>query len=185
MPPMASVGTGQYLVDGTRRAVVVPSKRPTWLYGAIDPERTLRHMVSPQRKQLEHLRYLNNLLRFLWCQIIFRPFFFMKDIHKNPQDEPGRSHLKSLTSSWKTHHNKSVSITYPLKLANLHTTHNKDPLHGVHSLLSSRQELNTKHQKVSCDLCILSVYLWLQLKLRWSKGSVVWNNVNRGIGYNF
>lgn len=53
MPPMASVGTGQYLIDGTRGAVVVPSKRPTWLYGAINPERTLRHKlfqpVSPQR----------------------------------------------------------------------------------------------------------------------------------------
>lgn len=40
MPPMASVETGQYLVDVTRGAAVVSSKWPTWLYGAINPERT-------------------------------------------------------------------------------------------------------------------------------------------------
>lgn len=36
-------------------------------------------------------------------------------------------------------------------------------------------------RKVSCDLSKLSLYLWLRLKLRWSKGSVVWKNVNGAV----
>lgn len=85
----------------------------------------------------------------------------LQETQKNPRDEPGRSHLKSPTSSWKihevTHHNKSVSFISSLKLVNLHTAHNKDQRGeaenqypwslstGVCALLCSRQELSSKH----------------------------------------
>lgn len=128
---MASVGTGQYLVDGTHGAAVVPSKWPRWLYGAINPERTLWQALpvslttkitartSEAPSQPGAVPLGSNYLSTTASQST------LQEIQKNPRDEPGRSHLKSPTSSWKTHevthHNKSVSFISSLKLVNLHT----------------------------------------------------------------
>lgn len=194
---MASVGTGQYLVDGTRGAAVVPSKWPRWLYGAINPEKTLRHKlfqsVSPQRWQLEHQRHLCYLVRFLWGQIIFQPqrpkVLFKKfirtletslaDLIWNPQRPAGR-HMRS-------HIIIKVFPSYPLLSLSISTWHitktsggrrrintpDLSPQGYVHCSLHVRSwEANTiGWWEVSCDFWELSLYLWLRLKLRWSKGN--------------
>lgn len=93
MPPMASVETGQYLVDGTRGAVVVSSKWPTWLYGAINPERTHTTQALLFILTAKNSWNIWSTLR-TWSgssggQIIFRrSSSSLQEIQKNPQDEP-------------------------------------------------------------------------------------------------
>ncbi len=95
MPPMASVGTGQYLVDGTHGAVVVPSKWPTWLYGAINPDRTHTTSFAIWTHREDNSWNIWRAFR-TWCGSSGVKLSLdysvssssLQEIHKNPRDEP-------------------------------------------------------------------------------------------------